>query len=42
LFELEVTELSMYYPMLEEQLPVFETIARDTFPQLRAVHNPAI
>ena len=42
LFELEVTELSMYYPMLEEQLPVFETIARDTLPQLRAVHNPAI
>jgi alkanesulfonate monooxygenase SsuD/methylene tetrahydromethanopterin reductase-like flavin-dependent oxidoreductase (luciferase family) len=41
LLELGINELSMYYPMLEEQLPVFETIARDTFPRLRANHNPA-
>ena len=41
LLEIGVTELSMYYPMLEEQLPVFEAIARDTIPRLRAKHNPA-
>jgi len=41
LLELGITELSMYYPMLEEQLPVFETIARDVFPRLRASNNPA-
>jgi hypothetical protein len=34
-------ELSMYYPTLEEQLPVFETITRDTFPRLRANNTPA-
>lgn len=35
LLELGITELSMYYPMLEDQLPVFESIAHDHFPQLR-------
>ena len=35
LLELGITELSMYYPMLEDQLPVFESIAHDRFPQLR-------
>ena len=42
LIELGITELGLYYPMLEEQLPVFETIALDTFPRLRAQNqNPA-
>jgi alkanesulfonate monooxygenase SsuD/methylene tetrahydromethanopterin reductase-like flavin-dependent oxidoreductase (luciferase family) len=35
LLELGISELSMYYPMIDEQLPVFETIARDLFPQMR-------
>jgi alkanesulfonate monooxygenase SsuD/methylene tetrahydromethanopterin reductase-like flavin-dependent oxidoreductase (luciferase family) len=38
LLELGITELSMYYPMLDDQLPVFDTIARDVFPQIRAEH----
>ena len=42
LIELGVTELSLYYPMLKEQLPVFETIARDTFPELRAQNYPPL
>ena len=35
LISLGVTELGLYYPMLDEQLPVFETIARETIPALR-------
>ncbi|MFT7475698.1 MAG: alkanesulfonate monooxygenase SsuD [Verrucomicrobiales bacterium] len=38
LLELGITELSMYYPMLADQLPVFDTIAREVFPQIRAEH----
>jgi hypothetical protein len=41
LLELGITELSMYYPMLEDQLPVFESIARDHFPQLRTYRSSA-
>ena len=41
LIELGITELSLYYPMLEQQLPVFETLARDTFPRLRAQSHPS-
>ena len=29
------TELGLYYPMLEDQLEVFEQIATEVFPQLR-------
>ena len=35
LIGLGITELGLYYPMLDEQLPVFETIARKTIPRLR-------
>lgn len=35
LLGLGVTELGLYYPMLDEQVPVFETIARETIPELR-------
>ncbi len=35
LLDLGVTELGLYYPMLAEQIPVFESIARDVFPGLR-------
>lgn len=39
LYALGITELSMYYPMLDEQLPVFEQIAREVFPELRAART---
>ena len=35
LIDLGITELGLYYPMLDEQLPVFEKIARETIPALR-------
>ncbi len=41
LLALGVTELCLYYPMLEEQLPVFEAIANNVFPQLRNHRRPA-
>ena len=39
LIGLGITELGLYYPMLDEQVPVFETIARETIPQLREEHG---
>jgi hypothetical protein len=33
---LGMTEFNLYYPQLEEQLPMFEHLARNVFPQLRA------
>ena len=33
---LGISEIGLYYPMLEEQLPMFETIARDVIPKLKA------
>jgi alkanesulfonate monooxygenase SsuD/methylene tetrahydromethanopterin reductase-like flavin-dependent oxidoreductase (luciferase family) len=35
LIGLGISELGLYYPMLEAQVPVFETIARETIPELR-------
>jgi alkanesulfonate monooxygenase SsuD/methylene tetrahydromethanopterin reductase-like flavin-dependent oxidoreductase (luciferase family) len=35
LISLGITELGLYYPMLDEQVPVFEAIARETIPELR-------
>jgi alkanesulfonate monooxygenase SsuD/methylene tetrahydromethanopterin reductase-like flavin-dependent oxidoreductase (luciferase family) len=35
LISLGIMELGLYYPMLDEQLPVFETIAQETIPALR-------
>ena len=32
---LGITELGLYYPMLDGQLPVFEGIAQETIPELR-------
>ena len=32
---LGISEIGLYYPMLEEQLPMFETIARDVIPKLK-------
>jgi alkanesulfonate monooxygenase SsuD/methylene tetrahydromethanopterin reductase-like flavin-dependent oxidoreductase (luciferase family) len=34
--ELGITDIGLYYPIQEEQLPMFETIARDVIPELRA------
>ncbi len=33
---LGITDVAVYYPMLDEQVPVFERIARDVMPYLRA------
>jgi hypothetical protein len=35
LFDLGITELSLYYPVTAEQVPVFERIATDVLPALR-------
>lgn len=40
LIGLGITELGLYYPMLEEQVPVFEAIARETIPELRREAAP--
>ena len=34
-----VSEIGLYYPMLESQLPMLETIARDVMPQLKAEYR---
>jgi hypothetical protein len=31
----------LYYPMLERQIPLFERIARDVLPALKAAHAGA-
>ena len=36
--DLGISEIGLYYPMREEQLPKFEGIARDVIPELRAKH----
>jgi alkanesulfonate monooxygenase SsuD/methylene tetrahydromethanopterin reductase-like flavin-dependent oxidoreductase (luciferase family) len=36
LMELGFTEIGVYYPVLEEQMPVFERIAREVLPELRS------
>ena len=33
---LGMSEFNLYYPMLEEQMPMSEHIARNVFPQLKA------
>ena len=33
--ELGITDIGMYYPVQEEQLPMFEKIATDVIPKLR-------
>ncbi|MEO8267744.1 MAG: LLM class flavin-dependent oxidoreductase [Ilumatobacteraceae bacterium] len=36
--ELGITEISMYYPAVESQVPAFERIATDVLPELRRRH----
>ncbi len=33
--DLGISEIGLYYPMLDEQRPVFEKIARDVIPELK-------
>jgi alkanesulfonate monooxygenase SsuD/methylene tetrahydromethanopterin reductase-like flavin-dependent oxidoreductase (luciferase family) len=40
ILDLGITEVGLYYPMLEAQIPVFERIARDVLPALRAARTP--
>lgn len=35
IMELGITDIGMYYPVQEEQLPMFERIATDVIPKLR-------
>jgi hypothetical protein len=35
---LGITEISLYYPAVDSQLPAFERIATDVLPQLRREH----
>ena len=37
--DLGITDIGLYYPVLDEQLPVFEHIARRVIPELKATHN---
>jgi hypothetical protein len=36
---LGITDIGFYYPMLEAQVPVFERIARNLLPALKAAHR---
>ena len=36
--DLGISEIGLYYPTRDEQLPKFESIARDVIPELRAKH----
>jgi alkanesulfonate monooxygenase SsuD/methylene tetrahydromethanopterin reductase-like flavin-dependent oxidoreductase (luciferase family) len=36
---LGISEIALYYPALEQQVPLFEKIARDVLPALKAAHG---
>ena len=38
---LGMTEVGLYYPMVARQVPIFERIAREVLPELRAAHRGA-
>lgn len=38
--DLDFSEVGLYYPMIDEQIPMFETIARDVIPELRKEFEP--
>ena len=40
--DLGISEIGLYYPIRDEQLPMFERIARDVIPELRTRHNAAL
>ena len=35
---LGMTDIGLYFPMLEKQFPMFERIARNVIPQLKSEH----
>ena len=39
---LGISEIGLNYPMRDEQLPMFERIARDVLPELRAKHSAGV
>ena len=42
MIDLGISELSIYYPVLDSQLEAFEHIIRHVIPELRARHTPTI
>ena len=40
--DLGISEIGLYYPIRDEQLPMFERIARNVIPELRTIHNAAL
>ena len=40
--DLGISDIGLYYPMRDEQLPMFERIARDVIPELRTRHSAAL
>ena len=42
LVELGISEIGLYYPMKDEQLAMFEKIARDVIPELKQTLSPAV
>jgi len=36
--DLGISEIGLYYPTRDEQLPIFESIAKDVIPELRKKH----
>jgi hypothetical protein len=39
LVDMGITELLLYYPFHEEQLPMFKKIAREVIPELKEKYN---
>ena len=39
LVDVGITEFLLYYPFREEQLPMFEKIAREVIPELKEEYN---
>ena len=40
--DLGISEIGLNYPMRDEQLPMFERIARDVIPELRDIHGKGL
>ncbi len=40
--DLGISDIGLYYPMRDEQVPMFERIARDVIPELRARHSAGL
>ena len=41
ILEMGITELGLYYPMMESQVPAFEKLAREVIPEIRKQHAEA-